>query len=225
MMKKIDRLGTNKEKTAMKRLISLILALVLALALTACGGKEPTDPETDASGKDDAVSADPVQNEPAQNDAAQDEPAQNEPAQKEVPSPKANSKLVFAYRGCPLPMNAEFAPLLDYIGEADSYFEAASCAFDGLDKTYTYSDVEIITYPDGDVDYISSIRLLSSAAATPEGITIGSTKDDVIAAYGEDCEMIGNEYTYEDGDAQLIIIFKDDAVTSVEYAAVNPLLV
>jgi len=194
----------------MKRLLSLTLALLLAVALTACGGKEPPDSGKDAG--DDAVST------PA-------DPVQSDPAQKEVPSPKANSNLVFVYRGCPLPMNAEFAPLLDYIGEADSYFEAASCAFDGLDKTYTYSDVEIITYPDEDVDYISSIRLLSSAAATPEGITIGSSKDEVVAAYGEDCEIIGNEYTYTDGDAHLIIIFEGDAVVSVEYAAENPLLV
>ncbi len=196
----------------MKRLISLTLALLLALALTACGGQEPQDPGKDTG--DGTVSTDPAQSEPAQSD----------PAQKEVPSPKANSKLVFTYRGCPLPMNAEFAPLLDYIGEADSYFEAASCAFDGLDKTYTYSDIEIITYPDEDVDYISSIRLLSSAASTPEGITIGSSRDEVVAAYGEDCEIIGNEYTYTDGDAHLIIIFEGDAVVSVEYAAENPLL-
>ena len=197
----------------MKRLVSLTLALLLALALTACGGgNEPQD-----TSKDDSSNA-----------SAPTEPVQNEPDDTappvEIPAPKAGSKLVFVYRDCPLPMNAEFAPLLDFIGESDSYFEAASCAFEGLDKTYTYSDVEIITYPDEDVDYISSIRLLSSAAATPEGITIGSSKGDVVAAYGEDFDAFGEQYTYEDGDAQLLILFENDAVISVEYAAINPLL-
>ncbi len=198
----------------MRRFMSLTLALLLALALTACGGKEPPDSQQDNPGDTSVTTpADPGQNEPAK-----------EPAPVEIPMPKAGSKLVFIYKDCPLPMNAEFAPLLDFIGEADSYFEAASCAFEGLDKTYTYSDVEIITYPDEDVDYISSIRLLSSAAATPEGITIGSSRADVIAAYGEDFEESGEQYTYEDGDAQLFILFENDAVISVEYAAINPLL-
>ena len=197
----------------MKRLMSLALALLLTLALAACGGG-------------DAPSG--TQKDDSSNTAAPVEPAQNEPADAapsvEIPAPKAGSKLVFVYRDCPLPMNAEFAPLLDFIGESDSYFEAASCAFDGLDKTYTYSDVEIITYPDEDVEYISSIRLLSSAAATPEGITIGSSMEDVVAAYGEAQEVFGEQYTYEDGDTQMFILFENDAVVSLEYSAINPLL-
>jgi len=195
----------------MKWFANLTLALLLALALTACGGREPSSTLKAAPGNGQEVSV-------------LAKPEQSDPARKEVPAPEAGSKLVFVYRDCPLPMNSEFAPLLDDIGEADSYFEAASCAFDGLDKTYTYSDVEIITYPDGDADYISSIRLLSSAAATPEGVTIGSSRDEVEAAYGEDCEVFGEQYTYEDGDTQLNILFQDDAVISVEYDAVNPLL-
>lgn len=192
----------------MKWFANLTLALLLALALTACGNREPSGASKAAPGSDQEASA-----------------LMEAPARKEVPAPEAGSKLVFAYRGCPLPMNSEFAPLLDYIGEADSYFEAASCAFDGLDKTYTYGDVEIITYPDGDVDHISSIRLLSDAVATPEGVTIGSSRDEVAAAYGEDCEALGDQYTCEDGDTMLNILFQDDKVISVEYIAVNPLLV
>lgn len=142
----------------------------------------------------------------------------------DVPNPQAGSKLVFTYRDCPLPMNAEFAPLLEFLGEPESYFEAASCAFDGLDKTYTYAGVEIITYPDEDVDYISSIRLLDDSVATPEGIAIGSTLDQVTEAYGEDYEELGMQYAYEDGDAQLIILFEGDKVLSVEYMALNDLL-
>ena len=46
----------------------------------------------------------------------------------------------------------------------------------------------------------------------------------MIAAYGEDFEESGEQYTYEDGDAQLFILFENDAVISVEYAAINPLL-
>ena len=142
-----------------------------------------------------------------------------------APSPKAGSQLVFTYKDCPLPMNAEFGPLKDYLGEPDSYFEAASCAFDGLDKTFTYGGVEIITYPDEDkegVDYISSVRLLDNSVSTPEGVTIGSTAEVVAAAWGG--EVSGDLYEKEDGDCILSILFEDGKVISVEYTAVNDLL-
>lgn len=186
----------------MKRILHLVLAVLLAISLTACGG----EPET---------------SEPSE---IPEDPPAAEPSEKTVPSPEAGSQLVFVYRDCPLPMNAEFAPLLDFIGEPDSYFEAASCAFDGLDKTYTYGDVEIITYPDEDVDYISSIRLLNSGVSTPEGITIGSSAEEVEAAYGEDYTDFGGQYTYEDGDTLLSLLFKDGTVIAVEYTAINDLL-
>lgn len=191
----------------MKRVWNLTLALLLVFSLTACGGQEQPTP-----GPQDA--------EEVENDAANG----GAESAKDIPSPKSGSQLVFVYRDCPLPMNAEFAPLLDFIGEPDSYFEAASCAFDGLDKTYTYGEIELITYPDEDVDYISSIRLLSDGAATPEGITIGSSLEDVVAAYGEDYTDFGGQYTYEDGDTRLSLLFQDDVVISVEYVALNDLL-
>lgn len=182
----------------MKRILQLALAVSMAVSLTACGGKAET---LEPAGLPEA-----------------------ETSEKAVPTPESNSRLVFVYRDCPLPMNAEFAPLLDFIGEPDSYFEAASCAFDGLDKTYTYGDVEIITYPNEDVDYISSIRLLNSGVSTPEGITIGSSVEEVETAYGEDYTDFGGQYTYEDGDTLLSLLFEDGSVIAVEYTAINDLL-
>lgn len=200
----------------MKQLGILTLALAMTLTLAACGGGDAQN----AAGGGASTGSQNVQDS-SQDSQTQDSPSENN---KQIPTPEANSKLVFTYQGCPLPMNAGFAPLLDYIGEPDNYFEAASCAFEGLDKTYTYSDLEIITYPDEEVDYISSVRLLSSSAVTPEGITIGSSKEDVVAAYGEEYESFGDMYSYVDGDTTLEILFQDDTVTSVEYIAENPLL-
>ncbi len=186
----------------MKRIWTSLLLLALLFTLAACGG---SGNKPSSQLPDDAAPA-----------GKSDAPA--------APAPEAGSKYVLTYRDCPLPMNAEFAPLLDFLGEPDSYFEAASCAFDGLDKTYTYAGVEIITYPDGDRDYISSVRILDSSVSTPEGITIGSTQEDAAAAYGEDFQELGGQYVYEDGDALLSILFENGAAVSVEYTALNDLL-
>ena len=182
----------------MKRLQALFPALLLILSLAACGGGQSSPTDSQDQGSNAGI-----------------------------PSPKAGSELVFTYKDCPLPMNAEFGPLLDYLGEPDSYFEAASCAFDGLDKTYTYGGVEIITYPDEskeDVDYISSVRLLDNSVSTPEGVTIGSSEAEVTAAYGEDREEYGQQVEYENGDCVLSILFEGGKAISVEYTAVNDLL-
>ena len=180
----------------MKRLLILALSLALVLSLAACGG---SGDGSKSSGNTNQTTSN-------------------------APVTKANSKYVPSYKGCDLPMNADFAPLLDFLGEPDSYFEAASCAFDGLDKTYTYSGLEIVTYPDGDKDYVSSVRILDSSVSTPEGVTIGSTQEEVAAACGADFQEIGKQYVYADGDAELSVLFEDGKAISVEYVAINDLL-
>ena len=140
-----------------------------------------------------------------------------EKAPAEEAAPKYNSKFVFELNGTALPVNGDFAPAHEKLGEEDSYFEAASCAFNGLDKTYTYGNIEIVTYPEDETDRISSIRFLDENAVTPEGIKIGSTAEEVVAAYGEDFEDNIGEYVYTDGDAKLSFLFKDDAVMSITY--------
>lgn len=182
----------------MKRLFTLFLTMLLTLSLVACGGQ--------GNGAAPQGDSDPA------------------PAGAAVPTPEANSKYVPTYRDCPLPMNADFEPLLAFLGEPDSYFEAASCAFDGLDKTYTYAGLEIVTYPDGDVDRVSSVRILDNSVSTPEGVTVGASPEDVTAAYGEDYDELGMQYAYEDGDAILSVLFDGGAAVSVEYTAINDLL-
>jgi len=197
----------------MRRFWSLTLALVLVLSLAACGGQNPPDTSKSQGDKSHTGTG-------SSSSGTTDEPG------SAVPNPKAGSKLVFTYKGCPLPMNAEFGPLLNYIGQPDSYFEAASCAFDGLDKTYTYDQIVVLTYPneeDDSIDYISSVRLLEGIS-TPEGISIGDKASDVVAAYGNQYDDLGNQYSYQDGDTFLNFLLDGDTVTSIEYIAINNLL-
>ena len=103
------------------------------------------------------------------------------------------------------------------LGEEEAYSEIASCAFEGLDKTYTYTNYEITTFPDGEKDRIYSIYFLNTEVATKEGVRVSDSIDDMIKAYGEDYEKQGNQYTYTKGNTNLEFIVENDVITSIQY--------
>ena len=141
----------------------LVTTLALALAV-GCGGSE--EGET----KDNQTTTQTNQN-------------QNNEAQTVVNH--GQKGYVFEYNGVTVGIDMEAAPIIEALGEAESYFEAASCAFDGLDKTYTYSSFEIDTYEMEGKDYISCIYFRDDMVETKEGISLFMTKEDMIAVYGE----------------------------------------
>ena len=94
----------------------------------------------------------------------------------------ASDGYVFTVDGTTIAMNAEVAPILEKLGKEKNYFESASCAFEGLDKEYTYNGFVLKTYPLNDVDYVASITLQDDTVATPEGIAIGSELADVTSS-------------------------------------------
>ena len=127
---------------------------------------------------------------------------------------------VFVYKDAKMVMKAEAAPVLATLGDAKSYTEAASCAFDGLDKTYYYGSFYLYTYPDGDIDRINMVVLCDDTVATAEGISIGDSKEKVESIYGADGYNGVNAYVLTSGESTLTIIMENDQVSSIQYAAV-----
>ena len=117
-------------------------------------------------------------------------------------------------------IDADMADVLAALGEPLKYFEAASCAFDGLDKTYTYAGYVILTRPDGKKDYVNSIQLTDDSVQTPEGAYIGMTADAVKGIYGKPTEETATLLSYTDGNATLNFVLKDAKVISIEYLPV-----
>ena len=187
----------------MKKIFTLALVLAMALSLTACGGGDK-----------------PAASQPSASAPAQSTPAPSAPAQS-TPEVKLPDAYVFQADGKSVAVNADMADVLAVLGEPASYFEAESCAFNGLDKTYTYSGFVITTRPDGDKDFVNSILLTDDSVTTPEGIYLGSTKSDVLAAYGSEGEDLGALVTYTKGDCVLNFVFTDDKVISIEYLPVE----
>ena len=174
-----------------KKLLALALALGLTLSLTACGGGN----DTPAGGENTAP-------------------------QESAQAGGENTADTFVFTtadGKEVAVNADMADVLAELGEEQSYFEAESCAFEGLDKTYTYPGFVITTRPDGEKDYVNSIRLTDDTVTTGEGVYIGSTEADVTTAYGESTSDTEGMLSYTAGDVALNFILEDGVVTSIEY--------
>ncbi|MGN0316747.1 MAG: hypothetical protein ACI4E1_02315 [Lachnospira sp.] len=114
-------------------------------------------------------------------------------------------------------VDADMKGILAVIGEPNKYYEAASCAFDGLDKTYTYNHFEIYTYPDGDVDRVSAIILMDDMAETPEGASIGMKIDDVKKIYGTPSSSSDTAVEYKKDDMTLNFLVESGVITSIQY--------
>lgn len=173
-----------------QRIISILLSLAALVSLAACGG----DPAENVSG-----------------------PGGDPAGSTGSSAPAKGAAFTFSANGTQITMNENMADVLAALGEPQSYFEAASCAFEGLDKTYTYAGFVITTYPDGDRDLINSIRLTDDSAATQEGIYVGCTSDQIQAVYGDAQDDHVGALSYTNGDTTLNFILENDVVVSIEY--------
>ena len=177
-----------------QRIMFTLLSLAVLISLAACGSN-PAEIASN-SGNNPSGSAEPSA------------------SAQTTPGPDAFS---FVTNGTEIAVNENMADVLAAIGEPQSYFEAESCAFNGLDKTYTYAGFVITTYPEGDQDFINSIRLTDDSAATREGAYIGCTAGQVRTIYGDPEGDLISALSYTNGDTVLNFILENDVVISIEY--------
>lgn len=130
-------------------------------------------------------------------------------------------EFTLTFRDVQLTMHGKMLPLLEVLGEPDFYFEAESCAFQGLDKTYTYGGIEIHTYESHGEDYISSILFLDDTLETDEGVVLFGSLDDILQAYGESFIEGFSLYTFEGMQSKINFLVENDEITSIEYVALN----
>ena len=138
-----------------------------------------------------------------------------------VSAPVSHSGYVFQAGGAVIGMNEDSEAILAALGAWSGYFEAESCAFQGLDKTYTYPGFELYTYPKGDRDMVNSITILDDSVSTPEGIKIGSAEADITAAYGDGYVLENGVYQYTKDKSILSIFTTGGVVDGIEYTAIT----
>lgn len=177
----------------MKKLLCVLLSLLLLMSLAACGGAPAND--TPDSTPDTQV------------DIEKDE----------VNAPEEG--YAFTISEVSLTPGQEF--VADALPEADSTFEIESCAGQGTDTVYSYTEAEVTVFDDGDKGAIYSIYLLDPNTATPEGLYLGDEKSQAVTLYGADYAEEDTELVYTKGNTQLRIMVEDDAVTAIEYRLIT----
>ena len=186
----------------------LVFVLLFALLVVGCG-KENSENKPEGG---NATSVEQQENknseEVGKGNTAATENKNNEP-----------KGYVFEYNGIKIGMDMEAAAIIDALGEPASYFEAASCAFEGLDKTYGYGSFELDTYELNGKDYIAGIFFVDDLIETPEGVCLFETKADMTAAYGEEYIEEFGMLVYEKDGTKIKFILEGDEITSIEYAS------
>ena len=112
-------------------------------------------------------------------------------------------------------------PGMDYTGKENipgkvvDKYEGVSCLQSGYDINYVYKDFQIDTIRQNEKQYIYIADFKSGSAVTDAGIGIGSTEDDVIAAYGTPTEDTLTQRIYIDGNLQMAFYITNEKVTEI----------
>lgn len=108
--------------------------------------------------------------------------------------------------------------IINELGEAVEVMEAPSCHFDGNDTIYTYDDVTLYVYQDGEMNVLYIIEITADGVITNTGVTVGMSREEVVEVYNAEYDEYGTiiEYTFE--DTTVAISFDDSGV--VDYVEI-----
>jgi hypothetical protein len=188
----------------LRNFIILAVTAALCLTLVACGSDESK--AADSTAASSSASADSSKGESSKND---------EPK-------KSDGGFKLTMKGTAIAINDDMAPIAEKLGKPTKYFESESCAYQGLDKVYTYGGVVIRTYPKDKNDFVLNVELKDDSVSTEEGISIGDAKDKVKEVYGEPTSTTDTSSVYKKGDSNLTFIFgSDGSVSSIVYGSLE----
>lgn len=179
----------------MNKLIAMLLALMMAVSLAACGGQGET---------------------PATEPGAGVQETQPQTEETTEPAVKGYS---LTFRDVELVPGAAFDASV--LGEAEFVYEVPSCAIEGTDNVYSYGVLEITAYDDGTGEVVYSVYLNDANTPTDEGLYLGDDLATVESIYGTGYTQEGTQLTYQQGSSLLVLLVENDTVISIEYRMVT----
>ena len=152
--------------------------------------------------------------------AACDEKGNNGDGTKDNGStkPKAAVSFYVNYNSTKIELGDDAKAVITALGTPKSTSPMGNCGGQGTLTKYTYASIEIYVLTSGDKETVDQITLLDDSIKTPENITIGATKDEVIKACGSAYSKISDTgITYTSGNKNLMIQLRDGAVVGIDY--------
>lgn len=132
-------------------------------------------------------------------------------------APEQEENFSFTYQNISITLGAEATSILEALGEPRSYTEEASCAFDGVDKTFYYGSFYLSTCPIDGKDCINTIWFADDTVATEDGIRIGASRTQVETICGKEAFDGKNSFVLSRGNSKLTILLEEDTVKGVRY--------
>lgn len=138
-----------------------------------------------------------------------EEPENKEPeAQEQSSGSFTESDLSFTFNGCTVTLGEDLSSFTSSL--TPDFEDTSECRAGGKDYLYGYGHFQINGFMADGTDVIRAVAIDIDNAdvSTPKGIHIGSTRDDVIKAYGN-ADGNGN-ITYKLGKASLMFVMNSD---------------
>lgn len=124
--------------------------------------------------------------------------------------------LSLEYRGVALTVGMPESEALAALGDDYTLNESESCAGQGLDRMYTYPSLRLYVFAPADgTAKVTSVSYTDDGAITADGLCIGCTAEQVVAARGEPDEQGDTRLCYESGGAVLTFTVRDGRVSGI----------
>lgn len=187
---------------------------------TQSGIKPQTDASAETEARDGAESGEAGQADAPAKAEEQDAPMtekQSGTQTQQLPAGGSVSEADYgvSVRGTVIPLHGDMRVYIDALGEPDGYSAARSCVEAGEDKIYTYGGIAVYTYVTNGADRITLIEITGSEALM-SGIHIGSTRAEVIEAYGDGFTEEAGELLYEMGGKTIGLLLENGKVSFIE---------
>ncbi|MDD5017444.1 MAG: hypothetical protein PHO15_05025 [Eubacteriales bacterium] len=184
----------------MKKIICIIVVLLCTVCFVSCGASD-----------DNAVLVDPNASEANTDDAA------HGAAEPDASALEEGDALYYESNGIKIHVYDMAEDVLDSLGEPKGTFEAASCAYQGVDMFYYYDGFQLTVNEVDDADHVTVIMIVDDTVSIPQGVKIGSTEETMLQCMGDDYTASAGLYQFVAGDTTLQIRIKEGCVAEMMY--------
>lgn len=195
--------NTSEKDTAVSAMSTELSTTVVAESVTEAVAEEVTDAP--------AVEVTPT---PATEAPVTEAPATEPPAtEAPVVEPPVVQQAQFSFGN----LDSSALDVVASLGDALDIQNATGCLSNGADqRIYVYDGLKLSCYMNGDTPYIYEINITNGNYSTSSGITVGSSRASVEAAYGAGSAS-GDYVIYYDGNKELDIQYNGDTVASIVF--------